>query len=151
MNSFFKDLFEYNNHYNQELGEVLLNHSAQISEKAANLYSHIVNAHHIWNSRIESKQSLFGVWETRPVLESIEINKANFEHSVLMLDTVDLEKIIYYTNTKGHSFSNNIKEMFFHTINHSTYHRGQFATELRLSGIEPINTDYILYKRQKQL
>jgi uncharacterized damage-inducible protein DinB len=147
MISFFKDLFEYNNYYNQELGDVLLNHSAQISEKAANLYSHIINAHHIWNSRVGSKQSLFGVWETRPVLESIEIDKANFEHSILMLDTVNLEKIIHYTNTKGQGFSNRINEMFFHTINHSTYHRGQIATELRQSGIEPITTDYILYKR----
>lgn len=88
-----------------------------------------------------------GVWDTRPILESVEINKANFEHSTLMLSKTNLEEIIYYTNTKGQGFSNSIKEMFFHIINHSTYHRAQIATELRLCGVEPINTDYIFYKR----
>lgn len=147
MDSFFKGLLEYNHAVNQTLGDILLTHSTQISEKTVGLYSHIVNAHHIWNSRVESKQSLLGVWDTRPILESVEINKANFEHSTLMLSKTNLEEIIYYTNTKGQGFSNSIKEMFFHIINHSTYHRAQIATELRLCGVEPINTDYIFYKR----
>ncbi|QLH28398.1 MAG: hypothetical protein HWD63_02710 [Candidatus Parvibacillus calidus] len=39
-----------------------------------------------------------------------------------------------------------MKDIIFHIINHSTYHRGQIAMEFRQSGLEPLNTDYIFYK-----
>ena len=55
------------------------------------------------------------------------------------------------TNSKGETFSNKIKDILFHIINHSTYHRAQIATDLKQNGIEPINTDYIFYKRKLEL
>ena len=38
--------------------------------------------------------------------------------------------------------------MLFHFVNHSTYHRGQIASNLKEHGIEPLVTDYIFYKRK---
>jgi uncharacterized damage-inducible protein DinB len=45
------------------------------------------------------------------------------------------------------AFSNDIKSIIFHVINHSTYHRGQIASEFKQNGLDPMVTDYILYKR----
>jgi uncharacterized damage-inducible protein DinB len=34
-------------------------------------------------------------------------------------------------------------------FNHGTYHRAQVARDLRQHNLEPINTDFIFYVRQK--
>lgn len=147
MKSFFKELLEYNHHFNQKLGDIFSAHPNKTSEKAIQLYSHILNAHQIWNNRIDPKQQAFTVWEIHPIQSSKHIDKMNFEHSLLILDSLDLNEIIHYTNSKGQPFRNSIRDMLFHVINHSTYHRGQIASDFRLSGLEPLITDYIFYKR----
>lgn len=147
MKSFFKELFEYNFHSNQQLAELFLQHSNEASEKSLKLFSHILNAHHIWNNRIEEKQKTFNVWDIHTVQAFKQIDKNNHESSLRILDTFDLNQNIFYSNSKGDKFNNNIKDMLFHVINHSTYHRAQIATEFKQSGITPLATDYIFYKR----
>lgn len=147
MKAFFKELFEYSHHFNQKLGEVFNDNPDKISEKATKLYNHILNAHQIWNNRIDPKQTRFEVWEIHPIHDYKKIDSTNFEHSLLILDTFNLHDMIHYTNTKGQTFNNSIKDLFFHVINHSTYHRGQIATEFKQNGLDPLGTDYIFYKR----
>jgi len=75
------------------------------------------------------------------------IDKSNYEQTLLILDDFDLNTPIEYTNSKGDTFSNNIRDIYFHVINHSTHHRGQIASEFRQYGINPLVSDYIFYKR----
>lgn len=49
--------------------------------------------------------------------------------------------------TKGEPFTHTYGEAMLHLINHSTYHRGQFAALLRQSGFVPPATDFILFAR----
>ncbi|WP_143961353.1 DinB family protein [Litoribacter populi] len=147
MKQFFKELFEYGHHFNQKLGDLFNDNLDKTSEKAVKFYSHILNAHQIWNNRIDPKPSVFGVWDIHPIQDCKNIDKMNFEHSLLILDKSDLDGIVQYTNTKGQTFSNSIRDILFHVINHSTYHRGQIATEFRQNGLDPLITDYIFYKR----
>ena len=63
-----------------------------------------------------------------------------------ILDTIELSQPVQYVTGKGQTFSNSLHEILFQVINHSTYHRGQIATEFRQSGLEPLLTDYIFYK-----
>ncbi len=147
MKSFFSELFEYNHHINQKLGDFLIDAQDRLPEKVIQLYSHVLNAHQIWNNRIEPGQPAFGVWESQPVPQYNVIDQTNYERSLLILDKFDLNDTIHYTNTKGHTFHNSVRDIFFHIINHSTYHKGQIAAALRKAGIEPLATDYIFYKR----
>jgi uncharacterized damage-inducible protein DinB len=57
------------------------------------------------------------------------------------------EEMIFYKNSTGKKYENTIREIITHVINHSTYHRGQIAMELRRLGIDPPPTDYIFYRR----
>lgn len=143
MKIFFKDLFEYGHHFNQKLGDVFIANSGKTSEKSVKLYNHILDAHQIWNNRIEPKQRAFGVWEIHPIQNCKNIDKINYEHSLFILDKFDLNDTINYKVTKY----NSIRDILFHVINHSTYHRAQIATEFRQGGLEPIVTDYIFYRR----
>jgi uncharacterized damage-inducible protein DinB len=146
MKSFFKELFEYSHHFNQKLGDVIEN-TENPSEKMLKLYNHTINAHQIWNNRIERTEAPLGVWDIHSIQNCKIIDKKNFDYSLQLLHNSDLETLVNYTNTQGHTFNSSIKDIFFHIINHSTYHRAQIQTELKNLGLQPLNSDYIFYKR----
>jgi uncharacterized damage-inducible protein DinB len=148
MTSFFKELFAYSHHCNQQLAEVFVKHPDTTSEKAISLFSHILNAHHIWNNRIDPQQAAYGVWQLQDAKDFKQIDQANYKHSLHILDTFDLDATINYNNSKGQSFQNSIQDVLFHSINHSTYHRGQIATDFKTTGLQPLVTDFIFYKRE---
>ncbi|HEY5745115.1 MAG TPA: DinB family protein [Chryseolinea sp.] len=146
MKAFFKELFQYNHHYNQALVTVLIENPKNASEKSIKLLSHMLNSHKIWNNRIEPGPPSYARWEVHQIQDALEIDKQNFEHSMRILDTLDLSLPIQYATEKGQVFIHSLHEILFQVINHSTYHRGQIATEFRQSGLEPLLTDYIFYK-----
>lgn len=146
MINYFKELFEYNHHFNQQLAEALKNHS--VSDKTIKLFSHILNSNHVWNHRLEGKKPVYGVWEIQQTDRFADIDRDNYETSLHILNTLDLTKEIRYTNTQGEGYSNKVRDVLFHIINHSTYHRAQIATEFKQHGFDPMVTDYVVYKRQ---
>ncbi|WP_374443207.1 DinB family protein [Epilithonimonas sp.] len=146
MKEHFKDLLEYNLHFNQLLIQNFLQNSSVWQEKSKNLLNHILNAHQIWNARILDENT-FGVWQINDDHSLLNINSDNYNHSVKILNERNLDEIIVYRNSKGDDFQNSIQEIFFHFINHSTYHRGQIAMLMKQAGLEPIATDYIFYRR----
>jgi len=147
MKTFFKELFEYGHHFNQKLVDVIIDNPERTSEKAEKLINHILNAHQIWNNRIEPNQAIFGVWELHAVADLKTIDQTNYEQTLQILDKFELTETINYSNSKEQTFSNCIRDILFHVVNHSTYHRGQIATEFKHHGLKPLVTDYIFYKR----
>ena len=149
MKSFFKELFLYNYHSNQKIIKLFTNNLKDIPEKPLYLYNHILNAHEVWNSRISLEKPSFTVWETHPSHQLKMLDHANYLNSLLIINSADFDHVIKYTSSEGQPFESSIRDILFHIINHSTYHRGQIARELRISEIEPLTTDYIYYKREK--
>jgi len=147
MKPFLKELFEYSHHFNQKLYHVFNDNPDKTTEKAIGIYNHMLNAHQIWNNRIDKKQEPFGVWEIRPIQNCQDIDNVNYEQTLFILEKFDLNETIQYQNSQGQLFSNSIRDILFHVANHSTYHRGQIAMEFRQNGLEPLVTDYIFYKR----
>ena len=145
MRHFFTEIFEYTYHSNDKIIDLLL--EKEFPDKSLKLLNHILNAHEIWNSRIEGITIKTSVWEVRASENLKKINTNNFNLSKKIIETYDLDKKIIYRNSKGDQFENSIKDMLFHVVNHSTYHRGQIASNLKEHGIEPLVTDYIFYKR----
>lgn len=145
---FFKELFEYSHHYNQKLADIFITHTDKTNEKAVKLFNHIINAHNIWNNRIEPKQTTIGVWELNPLQDLKSIDKTNYEQTLQILEKYHLNEIISYSNSRGQSFNNRTQDILFHIVNHATHHRGQIATEFKRQGLEPPVTDYIFYKRE---
>jgi uncharacterized damage-inducible protein DinB len=147
MKTFFNQLFDYNFYCNKKLIDKCIE-VGQVPEKSQLYFSHILNAHNIWNSRILAKQPDYAVFEKQPIKNWWDIHYENQRNSFeIIVNTVDFEKHIPYENSKQLSFSNTVGEMLFHIINHSTHHRGQIAVDFRNNGIEPLELDYIFYKR----
>jgi uncharacterized damage-inducible protein DinB len=147
MKAFFIDKFEYTKHCNQLLIDVLLKNPENYKEKISLLASHTLNAHHVWNHRIFGIAPALSVWQLLELQDLKKIDAENFELTKEFLQTKNLKESIKYTNSKGQNFTNTTEEIFFHIINHSTYHRGQLVSQLKIEGVEPIVTDYIFYKR----
>src|SRR5690606_360915 len=138
MNAFFEDLFMYNHHCNQQLAAVLSKAPAEIDEKSLALFGHLLNAHQIWNNRIQGKPMGCTVWEPRPIEAFGAIDTHNYEQTLALLETCHSTDEITYTNSQGTAFVNTVGNILFHVINHSTYHRGQIALLFRQHGMEPL-------------
>ncbi len=147
MKGFLQQLFDYNFYCNKKLiGQC--NSMEQVPENCTRLFSHILNAHHIWNQRILGKQPDFTVWQEQPVQNWEDIHYDNQRTSFEIITSIDdLNKRVEYENSEGRTFANDVKDILFHVVNHSTHHRGQIMMDLRASGITPDPLDYIFYKR----
>lgn len=147
MKAFFNSLFDYNFHCNKKLIATFSTIDA-VPERGLVLFSHVLNAHHIWNSRIRERKPEFEVWQVHEVKALEDIHYENQRNSFeITSSTEDFEKRIDYENTEGRLFTNTLQDMLFHIINHSANHRGQIAMYFRENGLEPLISDYIHYKR----
>ncbi|MEQ9287270.1 MAG: DinB family protein [Cyclobacteriaceae bacterium] len=146
MKDFFEDIFEYHHHFNQKLADLLIENLQKLSDRSIPLFSHSINAHQIWNSRIV-KENPLGVNDIHTLEKCKVLDDRNYDKTKQILRDTELETIIAYTTTSGVEYKNSIKEILFQIANHFTHHRGQIISDLRQNGIKPIATDYIFYKR----
>ncbi|AKA35166.1 MAG: damage-inducible protein DinB [Muricauda sp.] len=147
MKVLFNQLFDYNFYCNRKLIEkcVALD---EVPEKSRVLFSHILNAHHIWNHRVLQKPSTFDVWQEHPLGNWQDIHYENQRTSFeIVTNADDFEKRVEYETTEGRVFANDLKDILFHIINHSTHHRGQILMDFRSNGMDPDQLDYIFYRR----
>ncbi|MEJ2162890.1 MAG: DinB family protein [Robiginitalea sp.] len=147
MKAFLHQLFDYNYYCNKQLIESCLGlKKAPIS--CVERFSHILNAHHLWNARINGRDPQYGVWEVHKIKAWGDIHYDNQRDSFEIITNAEpLEKRISYETTDGHSYSSSLQDILFHIINHSTHHRGQIIMDLRTNDVEPPSLDYIHYKR----
>ncbi|UZR95208.1 DinB family protein [Chondrinema litorale] len=147
MEEFFKGLFTYSHYFNQKIAEVILANNAKMPTRSLELFSHMVNAHHIWNCRIMGANPQVKVWSMHPLEELMAMDNENYKISLDILTETELNTSISYSNSKGNQFANSVQDILFHVNNHSTHHRGQIVMLMRQQDIEPPVTDYIFYKR----
>ena len=147
VSTYFKELFAYNLDANKNVIALILENRHLVSAKIVQLINHVLNAQQIWNERILNQNSNCKVWEIRDIDQLISINQLNYEQSLTILNGLNLDQTLSYTTSNGISFTNTIRDILFHVINHSTYHRAQIASELSNNKITPVNSDFIFYKR----
>lgn len=147
MKIFFDQLFDYNFYCNKKIIEVCTGLDT-VPEKSHSIFSHILNAHHIWNARIWKQQPEFKVFQLHEVNDWGDIHYENQRSSFEITSSIeDFDRRVDYENSNGQQYTNTVQDIIFHIINHSTYHRGQLAIDFREHGIEPLITDYVHYKR----
>ncbi|MCK0135594.1 DinB family protein [Arenibacter sp. S6351L] len=150
MKPFVQELFQYTNHQNNAIISAITENHSQISAKTIKLISHIINVHQIWNAKFNlNNTELFDAWTIHEVSDLEGYERLNFDQSIEILSIYKLDQLIDWKTTNGKYFQNSVLDILFQIINHSNYHRAQIATEFRMSGIQPIMTDFILFKMTK--
>ncbi len=116
---------------------------------------HIVGAEWIWLRRWlgESPTAAPG-WvaesslsELRGRLAALEAERDQF---LGQLADGDLERVVEYRRVSGEAYADRLADLVRHVVNHSTYHRGQVATQLRQIGVSPPSTDLIIHVRSRR-
>jgi len=115
--------------------------------------AHIVGAEWIWLRRwLGDSPTSAPVWGGKPNLTDLKVQLAAVEAErasfLAQLTDADLERVVSYRGSDGQAFSHSLGHLMRHVVNHSTYHRGQFATLLRQLGHTPPNTDFTRYLRE---
>jgi len=110
--------------------------------------AHIVSAEWVWLRRwLGESPTSIPAWAVKPSLAELRARLAELEAertSLLEgLSEPDLERPVSYRTIAGQAFTDPLGQLVRHVVNHSTYHRGQFSTQLRQLGHTPPNTDLI--------
>ncbi len=147
MKIFIKNLTEYTFYTNKKMIDCMIANNEKLSERAIELMSHTLRAHEIWLNRLRKNDISLKVWENISLNRLSELNKDLYEQTIEIINDKEFDANIAYKNSKGEEFVNKVIDILFHINNHSNYHRGQLNTEFKKSGIEPVLTDYIFYKR----
>lgn len=143
-----KDLFHYHDQANRLFIPLLVQSNAPA--EALRLFSHVINAHGLWLDRMQGRPPRFEVWQVHPAETFEALHEQLMQETEPLLAGADLEATFAYQNSRGQHFENQVQQMLFHLINHSTYHRGQIALALRQAGITPPATDYIVLRRSER-
>ena len=83
-----------------------------------------------------------GLPRIREWLLEVEEERARFLEG---LSDADLDRRMSFRDSRGDEYTHRLADMLRHVANHSTYHRGQLATQMRQLGEAPPGTDMILY------
>lgn len=114
--------------------------------------AHIMLAEWVWLERWQGRSPAFPPSDFAD-LASIRARWQKIDGDlnafVQELSVADLDRVVEYKNTKGTAFSNPMRQMLSHVVNHGTYHRGQITTMLRQLGATPLTTDLIAFYREK--
>lgn len=148
LKSQFEKGFLYSYSINKKQLEVLKTTGEDL--EMMRLLSHVVWAQVIWLMRLkgEAYQGM-DFWKVLGVDELEKLIEEDYEKWQEYLTTVvDLEKRIDYTNSSGQHWTNTIRDIVFHVINHGTHHRAQISMLLRQSGIAPPPVDYVFWVRE---
>jgi uncharacterized damage-inducible protein DinB len=115
--------------------------------------AHLVSAEWIWLRRwLGDSPTSLPPWTERPTFQAVTAQLAAIEaERATWLATqtdADLTRVISYHALDGQPFAHPLGKLMRHVVNHSTYHRGQMATQLRQLGQTPPNTDFTRFLRE---
>jgi len=115
--------------------------------------AHIVWAEHLWlnrwlkkaNPAVAQGKDLNTAAEVRARWEEIEVERGAF---LARLGESQLNETRTVKPSTGGEYVHTFGQMFHHTVDHSSYHRGQVVTLLRQVGVVPPITGLIVFYRR---
>jgi uncharacterized damage-inducible protein DinB len=138
--------FDFDQWANHEI-VVALRQGGAGSDRARQLFAHLLSAEMLWYSRIKGMPQRFPVSPDFTLDECDRLSKeiyslwANYLVQELQEDSLASE--VHYRNTKGEKHTSTVADILQHVILHGVYHRGQIAREMRSKGMTPAYTDFI--------
>ena len=148
MKSLLHKLTLYNDWANQKIFGQFSQLEDKIPDASMHLICHVMNSQTVWLSRITGEQSSVRTWDDHSLDVCMEMQQQAHELlKHLTTAEVDLQQLISYKTFNGIPFENTIYDILIHVFNHGTYHRAQIAGDMRMNGLEPVNTDYIAFVR----
>ena len=147
---YFRRQFAYDDWANRKVLDALLV-SGHANPRAVQLLAHILSAERLWLERIRKQPQSLPVWPEFSLDQcEVEIGElaSRWRDFLVDLTPAGLSEKITYKNSKGEVWSSAVEDVLTHVVLHSSYHRGQIATQMRAAGEQPAYTDFIHAVRQ---
>jgi len=142
--------FKYDEWANREMLEGL-KRTENPPPRSLKIMGHIIAAEDLWLVRLTKSTQKVVVWpemNAQQLTEQMDILTKNWNDYLKGLNPKLLSESISYTNSKGEPWKSLVEDVLMHVIMHSSYHRGQIALDVRVSGLAPAYTDFIHCVRQ---
>ncbi|MGI8383889.1 DinB family protein [Robertmurraya sp. P23] len=124
------------------------------NKQAEKFFAHTLLAERVWITRLVGKSSThLPIWSDLSLESCDELlhkNHNDYRSYISRITEQEIEQTVTYKNSMGEEFHNSIRDILVHVALHGQYHRGQINLLLRQNDEEPIGTDYIIFKREKQ-
>jgi uncharacterized damage-inducible protein DinB len=113
---------------------------------------HIIGSEWIWMRRWRrDSPAAAPTWATDASLAELKNHLAAVEAERRLflegLADADLDRVAEYQSLDGGARTSRLGDTFLHVTIHSTYHRGQAATQLRQVGRTPPNLSFLAFQR----
>ena len=157
-----RELFTYNGWANRRIFEALgalpvEDYMRDLKCSFASIHgtiAHIVSAERLWLSRwrgetgvtLQKGSDFASLAEVRKLWDQVEGDRGKY---LARLTPSQLESEITIRPTAGGQFVHTVRETMLHTVDHSSYHRGQIVTMLRQVGVKPPATGLIGFYRER--
>ncbi|TNE53157.1 MAG: hypothetical protein EP338_11485 [Bacteroidetes bacterium] len=132
---FFK-YFEQDLEANLHLLRSLETHENQIDQEILKQFSHLLNAHHIWNCRLYQQIEESGWWDSHSPYHFERLARDNYQQTLNYLEhQAPFNQVHYYledeVQTEGLS-----ADILMQILFHSNYHRAQIIQLLKRQSIQ---------------
>ncbi len=146
MKDFLLDKFEYDFYASKALIEHIEQQEDKVSSFVIKSISHIINVHHIWNSRLFGKMPESGVWDQLPVHFLLSLHRQNHRETIDYLEKIELGEKVNYHSSEGVQYDKIDLDILYHMLSHSNYHRAQIILDLKQNQLEVPSMNFISYK-----
>lgn len=148
--SWFGTMFHYGSWMMENLSDACREHKLVHDDRIVFLFQHTVNARRIWLERVRDGAVATNVNEPLTIAHALERDAVDTEAWVELLregGEAGLDGSITYANLSGSVFTQPLRDIVFHVINHTTHHMDEVSVRIRATGATPPPTDYIVYTR----
>lgn len=146
MKEFFLDKFEFDFYSLKNWIRCIEEQEDSVSAFTIQSISHIVNVHHIWNSRLLKKTPESNEWDVLPVSFLTRLAQQNYLETLDFLEKNELSEKINYHSSEGIKLEKSIIDVLYHILNHSTYHRAQITMDLKQNKLQFPSANFITYR-----
>lgn len=144
LRTFFSEKFKKDHQINKVWFHFLMDQDDVINDKLKKEFSHLINVHHIWITRICGKQPESHSWDILPMIYWEQLLDDNHRKTQEMLNYFTNNEVVPYQSEEGLFLSSSTSDVLYHILQHSTHHRAKMIVELNLLGIVPPNTELII-------
>ena len=146
MKSFFLEKFEFDFYASTNVIECIENREDEVSPFVKNSFSHCINAHHIWLSRLKEQQAESNFWDDLPLMYFQKLHEVNYTETIDFIEKFELDSKINYHSSEGVNYSKSVIDILYHILNHSNYHRAQIIMDLKQTNLAYPSLNFITFK-----
>ena len=133
MTDFFVEKFELDYHSNELIIRSIEDQEDHLPAEVTAVFSHIINMHHIWLSRLKNVSAESEAWDRLPVAYMSDLNRHNYLETLQYIQELETHVLKEKFPSDSSDYPCYPADILFHILQHNAYHRGQVIRELKVN------------------